>query len=85
LGYIVATYCHVSTLEPGAPVSNLLGRPMYPVPLLLRSYVGDYLWEGWGWFTIDTIGFWIGVAILGALFDYAGKLQARASQGETGE
>ena len=53
-----------------------LGRQLTESPFIVRFVFGEeILWAGWGWFAVDLIVFWGGVAICYGLAQWASGLQ----------
>ncbi|MFC1578415.1 hypothetical protein ACFL36_05325 [Thermodesulfobacteriota bacterium] len=57
-------------------MSDGLGRVLYESPFIVRFIFGEgRLWPGWGWFAIDMIVFWGGIAIGYWLIQVANRLE----------
>lgn len=57
-----------------------LGRQLELSPFLARFIFGaESLWPGWGYFALDFVVFWGGIAVGAALVNLASKLQTKQS------
>jgi hypothetical protein len=55
-----------------------LGRRLEETPFVARFFLGaDSQWAGWGFFVLDAVVFWGGVAIAIGLFTAAARLSKK--------
>jgi hypothetical protein len=68
LAYFVRSY------SPGGIGHDGLGRELEPTPFVARFMFGEAsTWPGWGYFFLDMVVFWGGVAVLYGLASSLGE------------
>ena len=56
-----------------------LGRTLGPSPFFMRFVFGqDKLWAGWGWWVIDMLWFWGGIAAAMGFFQLGQKVKGES-------
>ena len=71
--FILGFFAYFSRSQEGAIIYDGLGRELYLVPPLLRFIIPDSLWPGFGWYAVDFIVFFGGIAIAGGIIALVNK------------